>query len=42
MIKQTRVHLAREQVKEFIDKMERLGFNRGEVLRLLEQEEGHE
>ena len=42
MIRQTRVQLAREQVHEFIDRMEKLGFGREEVLRLLEQEEGYE
>lgn len=42
MIRQTREHLAREQVKEFIDRMEKLGFSREEVRRLLEQEEEHE
>lgn len=42
MIRQIREHLAREQVQEFIDRMKKLGFGREEVLRLLEQEEGHE
>ncbi len=42
MIRQTREQLAREQVQEFIDRMEKLGFSREEVRRLLEQEEGHE
>ena len=42
MIRQTREQLAREQVQEFIDRMEKLGFGREEVRRLLEQEEGHE
>ena len=39
MIKQTREQLAREQVQEFIDKMEKLGFNKKEVVALLEQME---
>ena len=42
MIRQTREQLARVQVQEFIDRMEKLGFSREEVRRLLEQEEGHE
>lgn len=42
MIRQTREHLAREQVQEFINRMKKLGFSRVEVLKLLEQEEGHE
>ena len=39
MIKQTREQLAREQVQEFIDKMEKRGFNKKEVVALLEQME---
>lgn len=42
MIRQTRNYLAREQVQEFIDRMKKLGFEREEIIRLLEQEEEHE
>lgn len=38
MIRQTKTALAREQVREFIDRMKRLGFNKEEVVELLEQE----
>lgn len=37
MIKGTRNKLAQEQICEFIDKMKELGFEREEVVRLLEQ-----
>lgn len=40
MIRQTRNHLAREQVQDFMDRMKKLGFEKEEVIRLLEQEEG--
>lgn len=39
MIRATRNQLAREQVQEFIDKMEKLGFNKKEIVALLEQAE---
>lgn len=39
MISHTRNQLAREQMREFIDKMEKLGFNKKEVVALLEQME---
>jgi len=39
MIKRTRSQLAREQVQEFVDKMEKLGFNKKEIVALLEQME---
>lgn len=42
MIGQTKTALAREQVQEFMDKMKRLGFEKEEVVRLLEQEGEHE
>ena len=42
MIRQTKTALAREQVREFIDRMKRLGFNKEEVVELLEQEGEHE
>lgn len=42
MIKATRSQLAREQVQEFIDKMEKLGFNKKEIVALLEQMEDRE
>ncbi len=42
MIRQTRNHLAKEQVKEFIDRMKNLGFETEEIVRLLEQEGEYE
>lgn len=42
MIKATRNQLAREQVQEFVDKMEKLGFNKKEIVALLEQMEDRE
>ena len=39
MIKATRNQLAREQVQEFVDKMKKLGFNKKEIVALLEQME---
>lgn len=43
MIRTTRNQLAREQVQVFVDKMERLGFNKKEIVALLEQmEEGEQ
>ena len=42
MIRQTKTALAREQVRDFIDRMKRLGFNKEEVVELLEQEGEHE
>ena len=39
MIRATRNQLAKEQIQEFIDKMEKLGFNKKEVVALLEQME---
>ena len=39
MIKVTRNQLAKEQVQEFVDKMEKLGFNKKEIVVLLEQME---
>ena len=39
MINTTRNQLAREQVQEFVDKMEKLGFNKKEIVALLEQME---
>lgn len=42
MIKDIRNNLAKEQVREFIDKMKEMGFEREEIVKLLEQEESHE
>lgn len=42
MIKQTRNMLAREQVDVFISKMKELGFNKEEILALLEQAGGEQ
>ena len=42
MIKDTRNSLAKEQVREFIDRMKEMGFEREEIIKLLEQEESHE
>lgn len=42
MIRQTKNALAREQVLEFMDRMKKLGFDKEEVVRLLEQEGEHE
>lgn len=42
MIKQTRNMLAREQVEAFIGKMKELGFNKKEIMALLEQAGGEE
>lgn len=42
MIRQTRTALAREQVHEFMDRMKKLGFDKEEVVKLLEQEGEHE
>ena len=42
MIKQTRNMLAREQVEAFISKMKELGFNKKEIMALLEQAGGEE
>ncbi len=42
MISKTRNTLAQEQVREFIGKMKELGFDKEEILRLLEQAGGEE
>ena len=42
MIRATRNQLAKEQIQEFIDKMEKLGFNKKEIVTLLEQMEEKE
>ena len=42
MIKQTRNLLAKEQVEAFIGKMKELGFNKKEIMELLEQAGGEE
>lgn len=42
MIKQTRNMLAREQVDVFISKMKELGFNKEEIMALLEQAGGEQ
>ena len=42
MIKQTRNMLAKEQVDAFISKMRELGFNKKEIMALLEQAGGEE
>lgn len=42
MINETRNKLAKEQVREFIVKMKELGFNREEIVALLEQQAGGE
>lgn len=42
MIKQTRNLLAKEQVEAFIGKMKELGFNKEEIMALLEQAGGEE
>ena len=39
MISEVRNKLAREQIREFIDKMKKLGFEKKEILSLLEQDE---
>lgn len=39
MISEVRNKLAREQIREFIDKMKKLGFEKKEILALLEQDE---
>lgn len=39
MIGEVRNKLAREQIHEFIDKMKKLGFEKKEILALLEQDE---
>lgn len=39
MIKETRDKIAWEQVKDFIDKMQKLGFLKEEIIKLLEQAE---
>ena len=38
LIRKTRNQLARDQVREFIDKMEKLGFNKKEIVALLEED----
>ncbi len=40
MIKETRQMLAREQVRDFVQKMKELGFNKEELMVLLEQAGG--
>ncbi len=42
LIRNIRNCLAREQVHEFIDRMKELGYNKEEVMKLLEQEDGNE
>ena len=42
MIKQTRNMLAKEQVDLFISKMKELGFNKKEIVALLEQAGGEQ
>ncbi len=42
MISKTRNTLAQEQVREFIGKMKELGFDKEEILRLVEQAGGEE
>lgn len=39
MISEVRNKLAREQIREFIDKMKKLGFEKKEILSLMEQDE---
>lgn len=40
MIKETRNKIAQEQIREFIDKMRKLGFQKEEIMQLLTQTEG--
>lgn len=42
MIKEIRNKLAQEQIREFIDRMKKLGFDREEVMALLAQQGGGE
>lgn len=39
MISEVRNKLAKEQIREFVDKMKKLGFEKKEILALLEQDE---
>lgn len=39
MIRETRNKIAQEQVSDFVDKMQKLGFNKEEIIKLLEQAE---
>lgn len=40
MIRETRNKIAQEQIKDFVDKMQKLGFQKEEIIKLLEQTEG--
>ncbi len=40
MIRETRNKIAQEQIKDFVDKMQKLGFQKEEIIKLLEQAEG--
>ncbi len=40
MIRETRNKIAREQIRDFVDKMQKLGFQKEEIIKLLEQTEG--
>ncbi len=40
MIRETRNKIAQEQIKDFVDKMRKLGFQKEEIIKLLEQAEG--
>lgn len=39
MIRETRNKIAQEQIKDFVDKMQKLGFQKEEIIKLLEQAE---
>ena len=39
MIRENRNKLARQQIREFIERMNRLGFSKQEIIELLEQPE---
>lgn len=40
MIKKTRNKIAQEQISDFIDKMQKLGFQKEEIIQLIEEEKG--
>lgn len=40
MIKETRNKIAQDQIKDFIDKMQKLGFQKEEIITLIAQAEG--
>lgn len=40
MIRETRNKIAQEQIRDFVDKMQKLGFQKEEIIKLLEQTEG--